>query len=155
MNMTTTTEVSAMNKSEIIAELENMVVARLFGGQPWLADPETCSAVHRKLIQMGLWEQDRDQLRITPLGKELDVELFHVFLGVRHYYEVPLILEEYGLLSESEFYTICASDVDAETLLSGYVKRAYFDYRKAAKLCSGRNRWSTAIPTLTTNHTTN
>jgi len=104
---------------------------------------------------MGLWEQDRDQLRITPLGKELDVELFHVFLGVRHYYEVPLILEEYGLLSESEFYTICASDVDAETLLSGYVKRAYFDYRKAAKLCSGRNRWSTAIPTLTTNHTTN
>ena len=121
----------------------------------WLADPETCSAVHRKLIQMGLWEQDRDQLRITPLGKELDVELFHVFLGVRHYYEVPLILEEYGLLSESEFYTICASDVDAETLLSGYVKRAYFDYRKAAKLCSGRNRWSTAIPTLTTNHTTN
>jgi hypothetical protein len=132
--MTTTTEVSAMNKSEIIAELENMVVARLFGGQPWLADPETCSAVHRKLIQMGLWEQDRDQLRITPLGKELDVELFHVFLGVWHYCEVPLILEEYGLLSESEFYAICASDADAESLLSGYVKRAYFDYRKRQAL---------------------
>ena len=136
-----------------------MVVARLFSGQPWLADPETCSAVNRKLIEMGLLKQVHDDpiiaWRITPLGRELDVELFHVFLGVRHYYEVPLILEEYGLLSESEFYTICASDVDAETLLSGYVKRAYFDYRKAAKLCSGRNRWSTAIPTLTTNHTTN
>ena len=113
-----------------------MVVARLFSGQPWLADRETNSAYHRKLIQMGLWEQDRDQLRITPLGKELDVELFHVFLGVWHYCEVPLILEEYGLLSEAEFYTICASDADAESLLSGYVKRAYFDYRKARHTAS-------------------
>jgi hypothetical protein len=33
-----------MNKAEIIAELENMVVARLFSRQPWLADRETCSA---------------------------------------------------------------------------------------------------------------
>ena len=89
------------------------------------------------------------------MGKELDLDLFLVFMGVICEWDVPITLEEYGLLSESEFYTICASDVDAETLLSGYVKRAYFDYRKAAKLCSGRNRWSTAIPTLTTNHTTN
>jgi hypothetical protein len=127
--MTTTTEVSAMNKAEIIAELEKMVVARLFGGQPWLADPETCSAVHRKLIQMGLWEQDRDAWRITPLGKELNVELFGVFMGVWHEWDVPLILEEYGLLSGSEFDAICESEADAESLLSGYVKRAYFDYR--------------------------
>jgi len=138
--MTTTTEVSAMNKAEIIAELENMVVARLFSGQPWLADPETCSAVNRKLIEMGLLKQVHDDpiiaWRITPLGRELDVELFHVFLGVWHYCEVPLILEEYGLLSEAEFYTICASDADAESLLSGYVKRAYFDYRKARHTAS-------------------
>jgi len=39
--MTTTTEVSAMNKAQIIAELENMIAARLFSGQPWLADRET------------------------------------------------------------------------------------------------------------------
>jgi hypothetical protein len=50
--MTTTTEVSAINKAEIIAELENMVVVRLFCRQPWLADRETCSAIHRKLIQI-------------------------------------------------------------------------------------------------------
>jgi len=90
-----------------------MVVARLFSGQPWLADPETCSAVNRKLIEMGLLKQVHDDpiiaWRITPLGRELDVELFHVFLGVWHYCEVPLILEEYGLLSEAEFYTITAS----------------------------------------------
>jgi len=34
--MTTTTEATAMNKVQIIAELENMVAARLFGPQPCL-----------------------------------------------------------------------------------------------------------------------
>jgi hypothetical protein len=122
-----------MNKAQIIAELENMVVARLFSGQPWLADRETISAYHRKLIEMGLWEQDCE--RITPLGKELDVELFEVFMGIIYKWDVPFTLEEYDLLDESEFDAIgeCTSEADAERLLSGYVKRAYFEYRKAAK----------------------
>ena len=38
---------ATMNKAKIIAELENMVAARLFGRQPWLADRETYSAVNR------------------------------------------------------------------------------------------------------------
>jgi hypothetical protein len=138
LTMTTTTEVSAMNKAKIIAELENMVAARLFSGRPWLADRETTSAYHRKLIQMGLVEQaavEPPTWRYTPLGKEVDIELFEVFMGLFYEWDVPLILEEYGLLNESEFDAIteCTSDADAERLLSGYVKRAYFDYRKAAK----------------------
>jgi hypothetical protein len=134
--MTTTTEVSAMSKAEIIAELENMVAARLFSGRPWLADRETCSAVNRKLIQMGLAEQVGDNTwRITPLGKELDVDLFEVFMGIICEWDVPLILERYRLLDESEFDAICecTSEANAESLLLGYVKRAYFDYRKATK----------------------
>ena len=138
--MTTTTEVSAMNKAQIIAELENMVVARLFSRQPWLADRETISAYDRKLIQMGLLEQVRDEpptWQITPLGKELDVDLFQVFMGIVYEWDVPFILEEHGLLDESEFDAIfdveCTSEANSERLLSGYVKRAYFDYRKAAK----------------------
>ena len=135
--MITTTEVSAMNKAKIIAELENMVAARLFSGRPWLADRETISAASRKLIEMGLMEQVRDEpftWRITPLGKELDLDLFQAFMGLWCEWEVPLILEEHGLLTESEFDAIIElSEADAETLLSGYVKRAYFDYRKASK----------------------
>jgi hypothetical protein len=136
--MTTTTKATAMNKAKIIAELENMVAARLFSAQPWLADPETISAYDRKLIQMGLIEQVRDEpptWRNTPLGNELDVGLFQVFMGLWCEWEVPLILEEHGLLTESEFDAIieCTSEANAELLLSGYVKRAYFDYRKAAK----------------------
>ena len=116
-----------------------MVVARLFGPQPWLADRETISAYDRKLIQMGLVEQvcvEPQTWRNTPLGKELDVDLFQAFMGLWCEWEVPLILEEYGFMNESEFdaITINASPkVDEETLLSGYVKRAYFDYRKATK----------------------
>jgi len=159
--MTTTTEVSAMSKAEIIAELENMVAARLFSGQPWPADPETISADHRKLIQMGLLEQVRAEpqtWRITPLGKELDVDLFQAFMGLWCEWEVPLILEEYGLLNEPESNAIleCTSDANAERL-----KRAYFDYRNRRTasnplaLCPAEIAGVTAIPTLTTNHTTN
>jgi len=39
-----------MNKAKIISELENMVVARLFGRQPWLADRETCAAIIRYFV---------------------------------------------------------------------------------------------------------
>jgi hypothetical protein len=126
-----------INKAEIIVELENMVAVRLFSRQPWLADRETYSAVKRKLIQMGLVEQISVEMsRITALGRELDVDLFLVFMGVMHEWDVPITLEQYGLLNESEFDAItinASSKVDAETLLSGYVKRAYFDYRKATK----------------------
>ena len=87
-----------MNKAKIIAELENMVVTRLFSRQPWLADRETISAVHRRLVQMGLVEQafvEPQTWRSSPLGKELDVELFEVFLGLFDQWDVPGMLEHY------------------------------------------------------------
>ena len=127
-----------MNKAKIICELENMVVARLFSGRPWLADRETNSAYRRKLMQMGLVEQicdDPQTWRNTPLGKELDVDLFKVFMGHWAEWEVPFILEQYCLIDRSEADDIWErmSDANAERLLSGYVKRAYFVYRKANK----------------------
>jgi hypothetical protein len=124
-----------MNRAQIIAELENMVVARLFSRQPWLADRETCAAIDRKLLELGLWERvSVERWQITPLGKELDVDLFFVFLGMIEEWEVPIILERYGLIDDSEadaFYSM--ETADASAVLSGYVKRAYFEYRKATK----------------------
>ena len=83
---------------------------------------------------MGLVEQVRDEpltWQITPLGKELNVELFEVFMGIICEWDVPIILEEHGLLNESEFDAICecTSNAHAERLLSGYVKRAYLNFR--------------------------
>ena len=112
--------------------------SELFSGQPWLADRETVSAYERKLIKMGLIEQvcvEHPTWRNTPLGNEFDVDLFQVFIGIIYEWDVPFILEEYGLLDDLEFVAIseCTSEANAERLLSGYVKRAYFDYRKAPK----------------------
>ena len=131
---------SAMNRAKIITELENMVVARLFSGRPWLADRETISAVDRKLIQMGLVELVRVEpktWRLSPLGKELDVDLFQVFMGIFDECEVPGILEDYHLLDESEvdviYDRLSQSQTNSESVLIGYVRRAYFDYRKATQ----------------------
>jgi hypothetical protein len=127
-----------MNKAKIIEELENMVVARLFSRRPWLADRETCSAIHRKLIQMRLMEVDcvePETWQNTRLGKELDLDLFEVFIGLFDEWELPMILEDYHLIDESEAEVIYArmSNEKAESVLSGYVKRAYFEYRKSTR----------------------
>jgi hypothetical protein len=121
-----------MNKAEIIAELESMAVARLFSGQPWLADWETFSAFNRKLVQMGLVEQvEPETWRYTSLGKEVDVGLFEVFMGLIHEWDVLATLGHYGLIDESEGYEICEckSDAEAESVLIGYAKRAYHRWK--------------------------
>jgi hypothetical protein len=130
-----------MNKANIIVELENMVATRLFSRQEWLADREACCGIMRKLIELGLWERvsiDPCTWQITPLGKELDADLFDVFLGIMAEWEVPMILEQHGLIDESEADAIYsrlekADEADTGAILGGYVKRAYFDYRKANK----------------------
>jgi hypothetical protein len=137
-NKCTVAGTAPTNKAQIIAELENMVVARLFSRQPWPADRETISAVDRKLVQMGLVEVvcvEPQTWRATALGKELDVDLFQVFLGLWDEWEIPMILEEYHLLDEAEAEALyaCMDNADAESVLIGYVQRAYFDYRKPAK----------------------
>lgn len=128
-----------MNRTEIISELEAMVSTRLFGGRLWLADREMCCALNRKLLQMGLVERvsvEPHTWRYTPLGKELDVELFEVFVGLSAEWDVPEILRGYRLIDESEadgLYARMSTKADPEFVLSGFVRRAYFDYRKATK----------------------
>jgi len=74
--------------------------------------------------------------RSSPLGKELDLDLFEVFMGVFHEWEVLSILEQYRLIDESEVDAIWErmSEANAESVLRGYVKRAYFHYRKVPKV---------------------
>jgi hypothetical protein len=128
-----------MNKAEIVAELEATAWHRLFNCRHWLADRETVWAVHQKLIEMGLVEQiSSDTWRNTPLGKELDINLFQVFMGLFDVWEVPYILEDHRLLDELESDSICtrtARKADPEFVLAGVVRRAYLDldYGKATK----------------------
>ena len=127
-----------MNKAEIITELENMVVDRLFGPQPWLADPKILGTIKHKLIEMGLLEAlclESGWCRPTLLGNELDIDLFEVFLGTWSKREVPGILQQYGFISRSEERVLYEriNKGDANSVLIGYVKRAYFKYRNAGK----------------------
>ena len=128
---------SEMNKPEIVAELEAMAWHRLFNCRHWLADRETVRAVDQKLIQMGLREQiSSDTWRNSPLGKELDVDLFEVFMGLFDEWEVPYILEDHGLIDEWESDSICARmsrKADPELVLVEVVRRAYRDYGKASR----------------------
>jgi hypothetical protein len=130
-------EMSEMNKAEIVAELEAMAWHRLFDSRQWLADQEAYWAVHQKLIKMGLVEHiSSDTWRNTPLGKELEVDLFEAFMGLFDMWEVPYILEDHHLIDEWESDSICARmsrKADPEFVLAAVVRRAYLDYRKASK----------------------
>jgi hypothetical protein len=126
-----------MSKAEIVVELETMVTHRLFGCYRWLADQETSSAVHQKLIKMGLLEHiSSDTWQNTPLGAELDLDLLLVFMGLFEIREVPLILEHYRLIDERELdslYECMSTNANPEFVLFGYVRRAYFDYHKITR----------------------
>jgi hypothetical protein len=128
-----------LNKAEIVAELEAMVSTRLFGRGQWLTDHETACAVHQKLVNLGLVERvsdESDTWRNTALGNEMDVDLFGVFMGFFDVWDVPCILESRCLIDEMELddiYERMDTKANPETVVIGYVKRAYLDYRNATK----------------------
>jgi hypothetical protein len=128
-------EMSEMNKSKIVAKLEAMAWHRLFDSRQWLADQETMCALNQKLIEMGLLEcMSSGNLRYTPSAMELDVDLFAVFMGAFDVWEAPLVLEHHGLIDEWEIddlYARMSRKASAESVLVGYVRRAYLDYGKA------------------------
>jgi hypothetical protein len=129
---------SEMTKAEIAAELEAIAWNRLFNCRQWLPDRETIWALHQKLIKMGLVEHiSSNTWRNTPIGTELDVDLFQVFMGLFDVWEVPFILEDRRLIDEWESDSICARmerKANPEFVLEGVVRRAYLDYGKATKL---------------------
>ena len=88
-------------KRDTLCELDAMIIERLFGGRPWLADRETMAALDRSLTKLGLQEQVRDEpgdSRCTPFGNEVHTPLLMVFLGMWDEFEIPSILEKYGLM---------------------------------------------------------
>jgi len=130
------------DRAVIVQKLEAIVQFRLFGRGGWLADRETCHALERTLMELGLWERvpgAPDTWQNTALGKELSLDQYLVFAGLYDGVDIPIILEHHRLIDESTvdcLYTRLEAGADAETLLRGYVQHAYFIFHKAANRLS-------------------
>jgi hypothetical protein len=121
-------------KSDVIRELHALLHERLFGGGPWLAEAEICHTIFAKFVELGLEEQVSEKSgswRATALGRELNSQLLMVFAGVWDDSDIPMILEEYGLLSEeetTEIYERFEGGESSEVLLLPIVRRAFFQH---------------------------
>jgi hypothetical protein len=95
---------------------------------------------YRRLEEMGLEERvpgEKETWRSTPLGRELRSDLLMVFLGLWDEWEVPEILEHYGVIDDLEcesLWDLLGAGHDPETVLKRYVLQAYFAHYKRPKL---------------------
>ena len=120
-----------MKKAAVISELHTMIHSRLFGSRPWLAEYDIVDAISTKLEDLGLQETCGDHShRATPLGKELDWDLLGVFLGIHYEWEMPMILEEHGLIDEVEAERLLEvlDTENAEQILRPTVQKAFLNY---------------------------
>ena len=125
------------NTRNIVEDLHAMMTARLFGNRPWLADREACEALRRRLDELGLQEPvGEEQTRSTKLGKELDLEIVMVFIGLWHEVEMIGILEDRGLIDEASAYILYELiDIkDPEQVLRPVVQKASVDHYNPSRL---------------------
>ncbi len=128
-----------MNRSKLLTQIHAIVDARLFSGCPWPADREACDALSRTFVQMGLRKQvpgDTETSMTTALGREHHLDLIMVFTGLWCEWEVPSILQEHGLIDQSEFEFIfdqLEAGTDPEDVMFPVVRKAYFEYYNPSK----------------------
>ena|SRR5690242_13357858 len=125
----------AMERLQVLRELNTMVAARLFGLRQWLADSESVDALNRRLAEMGLHElvpgEMRETRRSTPFGLEQQLRLLRVFMGLIDEWDMPHILQDYELLDEAtseSIWHLMGAGVDPERLLRPVVQKAYFEF---------------------------
>jgi hypothetical protein len=121
-----------IKRSDIVRELEAIVHTRLFGPGPWLIDREAGAALEKRILEMGL----RDEEKRRALGVELNTHLYEVFAGMWDEGEIPNILCDYGLIDKALWdglYDRLEMGADPEIILRDVVRRAYFDYHEATK----------------------
>jgi hypothetical protein len=129
-----------MEKRDVVKGLHAMIATRLFSDRPWLANRESCDALDRKLLAMGVQENVTRGLgakRNTDLGREMQMDLMMVFIGLWDEWEIPNILEEYGLIDQCETMRIYETmEYDPERVLLPIVRKAFRDYFNPSLLSS-------------------
>jgi hypothetical protein len=127
-----------MNRRDLYTELKTIAFVRLFRDRSWLdTDDETYFRYSEKLIQLGLQEKIPGTINTlkTDLGREMNLDLIEIFMGIRHEADIPYFLEENGFIDNSESESICKRIANrggdtpaAEWVLKGYVQAAYYAY---------------------------
>ena len=130
------------DKIEIVKILDTIATERLFGAGNWLVNCRaTADALHRTLQPLGLDEPVPNTInttRNTELGKELNFDLYMVFMGLWEPWDAIYVLEEGGLISNDdadELYALLEFDhTHYEEKFRARVQRAYRDYHQATSL---------------------
>jgi len=125
-----------ISRTEILTTVDAIASKRLFVDRTWLVDRETSIALNTTLKKLGLIELLPDGGRYTNLGKELDIDLQELFMGLWEPCEAPWVLEDHKLLDESEcdaLFDLMETD-EYEAKLRARVQQAYRDYHKVTRV---------------------
>jgi hypothetical protein len=82
-----------------------MVSARLFGslhGSVTRNPVSHCKEGSSKWVLRNGFRAQATTWRNTPLGRELHLDLLMVFMGLWDQWEIPMILEDHGLIDDLE-----------------------------------------------------
>jgi hypothetical protein len=130
-----------ISKTDVVAKVDEIASRRLFSEPKWLVDgPITANALDRTLQTLGLVEplSGRTGYQNTNLGKELNIDLQEVFMGLFDPWDAVGILEDHNLVSDDEADTLYSllemDEKHYEPILRRRVQQAYRDYHGAIRL---------------------
>jgi hypothetical protein len=129
-----------ISRTDIVATVDAIASRRLFSELKWLVEgPITANALDRTLQTLGLVEPlPGGGCRHTNLGKELNIDLQEVFMGLIDPWDAVHILEDNNLVSDDEvdslFDLLEMDEKHYEAILRTRVQQAYRDHHGAKHL---------------------
>jgi hypothetical protein len=129
-----------ISRTDIVATVDEIASRRLFSEPKWLVEgPITANALDRTLQTLGLAEPlPGGGSRHTNLGKELNIDLQEVFMGLIDPWDAVHILEDNNLVSDDEvdslFDLLEMDEKHYEAILRTRVQQAYRDHHGAKHL---------------------
>ena len=130
-----------ISKTEVVARVDEIASRRLFSDPKWLVDgPIAANVLDRTLQKLGLVEplSGGTGYQNTNLGRELNIDLQLVFMGLFEPWDAIHILEDHNLVSDDEIDTLFdlleMGEQHYEHILRARVQQAYRDYFGATRL---------------------
>ena len=117
------TSLNSASKADIMCKLHEIIDYHLFESTSWPIEGDALSAFFRTLDDMGLQEAvlgESNASRYTALGVDCGAPLATYFIGAHEPIEIPMSLEQEGLIGREEAETFYSSLEDDD---DSYVER--------------------------------